>query len=419
MKEKLVVIGNGMAGMKVVEELIEEHADQFEITVFGAEPHGNYNRIMLSPVLGGEKRFNDILIQSRSWYDDNQITLHAGEQKQIVAIDRNARQVSAKDGTLVHYDRLLLATGSTPVLLDVPGKELGGVMAFRSIADVEAMLQRAQPGSKALVLGGGLLGLEAANGLCSQGMDVTVIHHRDIILNRQLDARAAKLLQAELEGRGVRFKLSAEVSHIAPDSEHQVSAVHFKDGSQLDCSLFVMAIGIRPNISLARSAGLQCEQGVLVNDTMQTFDPRVYAVGECVQHRSLTFGLVAPLYEQARVCANHLARLGFSQYRYAPSGVRLKVSGIDLFSMGLIEADEACETLVFEDLHAGVYKKLLIKNNQLAGAVLYGDTRHSGWYQELIETHAPVQAIRQALVFGPDVLPDELANSHMMNAEVA
>lgn len=419
MKEKLVVVGNGMAGMKVVEELVERYPDLFEIVVFGAEPHGNYNRIMLSPVLGGEKDFNDILIQPRSWYVEQGIQLHAGADKQVVNIDRHKRLVIAADGTTEYYDRLLLATGSNPTMLDVPGDHLDGVMAFRSIADVEAMLAKARAGCHAVVLGGGLLGLEAASGLRAQGVDVTVIHHRPHILNRQLDARASGLLQQALASRGVKFKLSTQVEALVGDHKGEVTSVQFDDGSHMECGLFIMAIGVQPNIELAKQSGLQCGHGVLVNDTMQTFDPRVYAVGECVQHRNVTFGLVAPLYEQASVCANHLARLGIAQYSYSPSGVRLKVSGIDLFSMGKITEDAESEVLLFQDARLGVYKKLLIENDRLVGIVLYGDTRDSAWYQELLETHSDVSAIRQALVFGQRALPAEYVNAHYNMAEVA
>lgn len=419
MKERLVVVGNGMAGMKVVEELVERYPDHFDIVVFGAEPHGNYNRIMLSPVLGGEKSFEDILIQPRDWYARNHIQLHAGTEKQVIEIDRHKRLVIAADGTTEYYDRLLLATGSNPATLNVPGDTLAGVMAFRNIADVEAMLSKAQGDMPAVVLGGGLLGLEAASGLRARGMEVTVVHHRAHILNRQLDAQASCLLQQALVSRGVKFRLSTQVERIIGDGNDSVTAVQFDDGETLTCGLFVMAIGVQPNIGLAKHAGLQCEQGVLVNDTMQTFDPRIYAVGECVQHRNLTFGLVAPLYEQARVCANHLARLGHAQYSYTPSGVRLKVSGIDLFSMGKINEDAQSEPLLFEDAHAGVYKKLLVENNRLVGIVLYGDTRDSAWYQELLETRADISGVRQALVFGQQALPPESATAQLNMAEVA
>ncbi|MDX1453374.1 MAG: FAD-dependent oxidoreductase, partial [Oleiphilaceae bacterium] len=223
MKERLVVVGNGMAGMKVVEELVERYPNEFDIAVFGAEPHGNYNRIMLSPVLGGEKQFEDILIHDAAWYEQHGITLHAGEDKEVIEIDRIRRLVVAADGTTEHYDRLLLATGSRPSVLNVPGNDLDGVMAFRSIADVEAMLSSAELHSEALVLGGGLLGLEAANGLAARGMKVTVIHHRQHILNRQLDAQASELLQAELMSRGVEFKLMAEVERLEADASGRVS----------------------------------------------------------------------------------------------------------------------------------------------------------------------------------------------------
>lgn len=400
MKQRLVVIGNGMAGMKTVEEILTASPDQFDITVFGAEPHGNYNRIMLSPVLSGEKTLDEIMINDRQWYTDNGITLLAGEDKFVVDIDRGKRCVIARDGTQVHYDRLLIATGSKPFILPVPGNDLQGVIAFRDIADVETMLSYAKSRRHAVVLGGGLLGLEAANGLVEQGMDVTVIHNNAILLNRQLDNEAAKLLQAELEARGVKFKMPAQTEALLDDGQGHINAVRFADGSELPCDLFVMAIGVRPNIALAEKVGLYCEKGIVVNDTLQTFDPSVYAVGECVQHRNQTFGLVAPLFDQAKACANHLCGHGVAGYETLPTATKLKVTGIHLFSVGNFLGDAECEFLLFRDLSAGNYKKLVLKNNCIIGAVLYGDTSEGAWYQELLEQGVDISPMRSLLIFG-------------------
>lgn len=399
-KQRLVVIGNGMAGMKTVEEILSVSPDLFEITVFGAEPHGNYNRIMLSPVLSGEKTVDEIMINTRQWYQDNNITLHAGPEKAVVSINRAKREVTSEDGTVVPYDRLLIATGSKPFILPVPGSDLDGVLAFRDIKDVERMLDYSRERRHAVVLGGGLLGLEAANGLREQGMHVTVVHNTETLLNRQLDIEAGKLLQAELESRGVVFKMPANTEALIDDGNGHVNGVRFDDGSELPCDLFVMAIGVRPNFQLAAEAGLFCERGIVVNDTLQTYDPCVYAVGECVQHRGDTFGLVAPLFDQAKVCANHLCGHGVASYETLPTATKLKVTGISLFSVGDFLGDSECEFLLFRDLSQKNYKKLVLKDQRIIGAVLYGDTSEGAWYQELLEAGTDVSAIRSMLVFG-------------------
>ena len=400
MKQRLVVIGNGMAGMKAVEEILAIDPERFEITVFGAEPHGNYNRIMLSPVLSGEKTIDEIMINDRQWYTDNNITLHAGADKTVVEINRAQRRVLTADGTHADYDRLLIATGSNPFILPVPGNDLDGVLAFRDIHDVERMLGYSDSHQHAIVLGGGLLGLEAANGLTERGMQVTVIHSHEVLLNRQLDVEAGKLLQAELESRGVHFKMPARTETLIGDDTGHIKSVRFADGSELPCDLFVMAIGVRPNITLAESSGLYCERGIVVSDTMQSYDPSVYAVGECVQHRGDTFGLVAPLFDQAKVCAKQICGLGVPGYKTLPTATKLKVTGIKLFSVGNFLGDAECDFLLFRDLKQGVYKKLVLKNNRIIGAVLFGETSEGAWYQELIEQATDITAMRSLLIFG-------------------
>ncbi len=400
MKQKLVVIGNGMAGMRTVEELLAAAPEQYQITVFGAEPHGNYNRILLSSVLAGEKSMGDILINDRQWYADNGIRLLAGADKAVTRLDRGKKQVHAQDGTVADYDRLLIATGSNAVKPNLPGMDLDGVVSFRDIVDVETMLAYSQSHRHAVVLGGGLLGLEAANGLVQRGMEVTVIHNHAVLMNRQLDPAAAQLLQAALAERGIKFKLAAKTEALLGDDNGHVQAVRFTDGSKLPCDLFVTAIGVSPNIALAQAAGLYCERGIVVNDTLQSYDPNIYAVGECIQHRGDTFGLVAPLFEQAKVCANHLSQHGMAQYLTLPTATKLKVTGINLFSVGDFLGDADCENIYFTDTALGIYKKLVIKAGKLVGAVLYGDTVDGGWYQELLEQGTDLAGIREGMVFG-------------------
>jgi nitrite reductase (NADH) large subunit len=325
MKEQLVLVGNGMAGVRTLEELLKIAPDRYEITVFGAEPYGNYNRILLSPVLAGEKTVEDIMLNDEQWYRDNGITLHKGNK--VTRIDRAKRQVIAADGTTVRYDRLLLATGSHPFMIPVPGRDLDGVIAFRDIRDVDTMLQASRQYQKAVVIGGGLLGLEAANGLMKQGMEVTVVHLLDSLMERQLDKPASALLKRSLEARGLTFLMEAQTAEIIGNG--RVRGVRFRDGSEVEAELVVMGVGIVPNTDLARAAGLYCERGIVVNDTLQTYDPSIYAVGECAQHRGIAYGLVAPLFDQGRVAANHLASLGYARYEGSVTSTKLKVTGID------------------------------------------------------------------------------------------
>ena len=395
---KLVVVGNGMAGMRALEELLKAAPGMYDITVFGDEPHPNYNRIMLSPVLAGEQTVEQIILNSLDWYAENGITLYAG--KKVVKIDRRARCVEADDGTRAPYDRLLLATGSRPFVLPVPGADLPGVIGFRDIADVDVMIRAASEYRHAVVIGGGLLGLEAANGLKLRGMDVTVVHIGAWLLERQLDEPAARLLQKSLEEKGLKFLLQKHTAELVRGESGRVCAVKFKDGETIPADLVVMAVGIRPNTELAESAGLHCHRGVVVNDTMQTFDPRIYAVGECVNHRGIAYGLVAPLFEQAKVCANHLAEHGVARYQGSMTSTKLKVTGVDLFSAGDFMGAEGTESLVFSDAAAGSYKKLVLKDNKLVGACLYGDTLDGAWYFDLLREGTDVSQFRKTLLFG-------------------
>jgi nitrite reductase (NADH) large subunit len=395
-RRQLVVIGNGMAGMRTVEELLQLSPNAYEITVIGAEPHGNYNRILLSPVLSGEKKADDIMINPLEWYAEKGIKLHSGDA--VASIDRTRRIVKTLAGVEFPYDRILLATGSNPIILPVPGNQLSGVVTFRDLSDVDAMLAAAKQYQHAVVIGGGLLGLEAAYGLKRRGMEVTVVHLLDSLMERQLDKVAGELLKASLEQRGLNFKMPAKTVELI--GKNRVTGIRFDDGSELNADLVVMAAGIRPNIELAQQANLRCERGVLVDDSMQTYDPSIYAVGECVQHRKLTYGLVAPLWDQARVCAIHLAEVGVSYYRGSITSTQLKVTGIDLFSAGDFIGSPNSEALVMKDAKRGIYKRVVIEDNQVKGCVLYGDTKDGPWYFELMNEGRDVGSMRDRLLFG-------------------
>jgi len=404
-----VVVGNGMAGIRAVEELLKIAPDLYDISVFGAEPHPNYNRILLSPVLAGEQTIEQIILNPLSWYEDNGIQLQLG--RKVTRIDRVKRVVRADDGSETPYDRVLLATGSKPFMLPVPGKDLQGVIAYRDIADTQAMIDAATLYKHAVVIGGGLLGLEAANGLMLRGMQVTVVHLMPWLMERQLDDVAGKLLQKSLEERGLRFRLGAQTECLLGDEQGRIKAVRFKDGTEVSAELVVMAAGIRPNTELALDAGLHCiydgRGGIAVNDTLQTLtDPRIYAVGECAAHRGTTYGLVAPLFEQGKVCATHLAQFGIGRYSGSQTSTKLKVTGIDLFSAGNFSGGEGCEEIVMSDPYGGVYKKLVIQNDKLVGACLYGDTVDGSWYFKLLREGRSIHDIRDKLMFGESNIGD-------------
>lgn len=405
-KMKLVVVGNGMAGMRTVEELLKIAPDLYDITVFGDEPYPNYNRIMLSPVLANEQTIDDIILNSREWYAENNITLYTSAR--INKIDRKNRVVYAEDGTSAEYDRLLLATGSKPFMPPIPGKELEGVLGYRDIKDTNDMIDAAKKYKSAVVIGGGLLGLEAANGLKIQGMEVTVVHKNEWLLEKQLDKTAGRMLQKNLEAKGLNFLLRKNTEQILGNEQGRVKAVRFTDGLEIAADLLVIAVGIRPNFALAESAGIYCNKGIVVNDTMQTYDPRIYAVGECVAHRGVSYGLVAPLFEMAKVCATHLANFGIGQYKGSVTSTKLKVTGIDLFSVGDFSSgeshDDGREEIVLHDAVGGVYKKLVIKNDKIIGGVLYGDTTDGSWYFQMLRDGKPIHEIRDSLMFGQDSL---------------
>ncbi|MBL7091448.1 nitrite reductase large subunit NirB [Acidovorax sp.] len=408
-KLKLVMVGNGMAGVRTLEELLKIAPDLYDITVFGAEPHPNYNRILLSPVLAGEQTIDEIILNDWQWYADNHITLHTGFT--VTDVDRVRRVVSAssKDGDVItaEYDRLIMATGSNPFILPVPGKDLKGVLAYRDIADTQAMIDAAATYKHAVVIGGGLLGLEAANGLMKRGMTVSVVHVMPSLMERQLDDVAGKMLQKSLEDRGMRFLMGAQTQELVGNAEGRVASVKFKDGTEVPADLVVMAVGIRPNTALAEKMRLHVNRGIVVSDTLQTTtDARIYAVGECAAHRGIAYGLVAPLFEQGKVLANHLAEFGIGRYQGSLTSTKLKVTGIDLFSAGDFQGGDNTEEIVMSDPFGGVYKKLVIKDDKLVGACLYGDTVDGSWYFKLLRDGRSVTDIRDKLMFGESNIGD-------------
>ena len=421
-KMRLVMIGNGMAGVRTIEELLKLAPDLYDITIFGAEPHPNYNRILLSPVLAGEQRLDEIVLNPLEWYRENGISLHLG--KKVIDVDRRRRIVTAEDGTTAAYDRLLIATGSNPFIPPVPGKDLEGVVAYRDIEDTNTMIESAQRYKHAVVVGGGLLGLEAANGLMRRGMQVTVVHIAPWLMERQLDEVAGKMLQKSLEDRGLRFLIGAHTAALIGDQDGgrsgRVMAVQFKDSREVPADLVVMAAGIRPNTELAEKIGLHCHRGIVVTDTMQTItDPRIYAVGECASHRGVAYGLVAPLFEQGKVCATHLAEFGIGRYTGSQVSTKLKVTGIDLFSAGDFMGGEGTEEIVLSDPYAGVYKKLVLKDDRLVGACLYGDTVDGSWYFKLLREGRSVAELRDRLMFGESNIGDTGHQGHSKAAEMA
>ncbi|MEN3977068.1 nitrite reductase large subunit NirB [Emcibacter sp. SYSU 3D8] len=397
-KQNLVVIGNGMAGMRAVEELLKhESGTRYNITVFGAEPHVNYNRIMLSSVLAGDKTVDEIVINSREWYDANGINLFTGDA--VTAIDREARMVTTASGRAMPYDKLLIATGSRPLAPPIPGLDLPGVCAFRDIADVDKMLEAARTHQRAVVIGGGLLGLEAAWGLKQRGMSVALVHLMPTLMERQLDVAAGQLLQRDLDRRGIAFFTDGQTEEIT--GAERAEGVQLADGRYIPADLVVLAIGIRPNIDLARAAGLEVNRGIVVTDDMRTSDPDIFAVGECVEHRGQVFGLVAPIWDQAKVCGARLSGDETPEFAAQALSTSLKITGVDVFSAGaLMAADEADDEITLRDDAKGLYKKIVLRDGKLVGAVLYGEVADGQWYLQLMRDQQDVSALRERLVFG-------------------
>ena len=394
--EKLVIIGNGMAPGRMLEHLFEHAPGRYEVTIFNAEPRVNYDRIMLSPVLSGEKTYEQIVIHGDGWYIDHGITLYKGHR--IVAIDRLARTVISDQGVTENYDRLVIATGSLPFIIPVPGRDLPGVITYRDLDDVNAMLLAAQSREKAVVIGGGLLGLEAAAGLAERGMDVTVLHVMPTLMERQLDPAAGYLLQKAVEQRGIKVIYKANTKAIL--GEGRVKGVELEDGRVVDASLVVMAVGIRPNVALARAAGLAVDRGIVVDARMQTSDGDIIAIGECAEVAGQVYGLVAPLYEMARVAAARLSGERSPVFAHSDTPTKLKVTGINLYSIGDFSEGEGREEIVLRDATAGVYKRIVLKDNRIIGAVLYGETGDGAWFNDLKKKGTDISAMRDTLIFG-------------------
>ncbi|MEO1423905.1 MAG: nitrite reductase large subunit NirB [Pseudomonadota bacterium] len=397
MTQKLVVIGAGMASGRALEHLVETAPDAYDITLFGAEPRGNYNRIMLSPVLSGEKTYEEIVTHDADWYASNGVTCRFGEA--VTGIDRGRKVVTTEAGETA-YDKLLIATGSNPFIIPVPGKDLPGVITYRDLDDTNAMIDAAAtPGARAVVIGGGLLGLEAAAGLKLRGMDVTVVHLMGHLMERQLDPAAGYLLQRELETRGIKVLCGANTKEIRGDGK--VEAVLLEDGRIIETDIVVMAVGIRPNTAFAPEAGIATGRGIQVDDTMRTDDPDIFALGECVEHRGMCYGLVAPLYDMAKVAASNLAG---SEAAFAPveTSTKLKVTGVDLFSAGDFQEGEGREEIVFRDATRGVYKRLVLEDDRIIGVVMYGDTVDGSWFFGKLKAKEDISDLRDTLIFGPN-----------------
>ena len=394
--QKLVIIGAGMASGRTLEHITDASADAFEITLFNAEPRGNYNRIMLSPVLSGERSYEEIVTHDDDWYAARNIRTRFGEK--VICVDRKRKLVMGENGE-VSYDKLIIATGSTPFIIPVPGHDLPGVIGYRDLEDTNAMIDAAaQASASAVVIGGGLLGLEAAAGLRMRGMEVTVLHNDGHLMNRQLDEAAGYLLQNDLEKRGITVMTSANTKQIVGDGK--VEQVRLEDGTEIPANIVLMTAGIRPSVLVGQEAGLKVGRAIEVDDQMRTSDPDIFAVGECVEFEANLFGLVAPLYDQAKVLANTLLGVEDS-FKLRELSTKLKVTGCDLFSAGDFAEGEGREDIVFRDPKRRVYKRLIVENDRLIGAVMYGDTADSNWFFGLIKDGTNIEEMRETLIFGP------------------
>ncbi|WP_374300623.1 nitrite reductase large subunit NirB [Ferrovibrio sp.] len=395
MKERLVIIGNGMAPGRMLEKLFEAAPGRYAVTIFNAEPRVNYDRIMLSPVLSGEKTYEQIVIHGDGWYINHGITLHKGTR--VTAIDRAAKTITTDNGLTEAYDKLVIATGSVPFIIPVPGHNLPGVLSYRDLDDVDAMILAARSRGNAVVIGGGLLGLEAAAGLAEQGMQVTVVHLMPTLMERQLDPAAGYLLKKAIEERGIRVLTGSNTKAITGNG--RVEAVELEDGTRITADLVVMAVGIRPNAQLGKDAGLTVNRGIVVDDQMRSSDPDIFALGECVEHRGATYGLVAPLYEMAGVLARTLVDEP-AAYNGSVTATKLKVTGINLFSAGDFAEAKDREEIVLRDAARGVYKRLVLKDNRIIGTVLYGDVEDGAWFFQLLRDGTDIAEMRETLIFG-------------------
>src|SRR5438477_3804410 len=399
--EKLVVVGNGMAGVACVEQILR-HAPKFQVTIFGDETHVNYNRILLSSVLAGEKSIDDITLNGLDWYEKNNIDLRLGVR--IIDVDPIAKTVTGDDGSVTSFDKLLLATGSMPIIPSIEDVRKDGVFVFRNLDDTRALLERARPGLKAVVIGGGLLGLEAARGLQVQGCDVTVVHLMETLMERQLDPTGGSYLATKMNQMGITVLLGLSTTKVLGNGH--VQGVEFKGGGSIPAELVVVAAGIRPNVTLGEKAGLEIKRGIVVNDYMETSNPDIFAVGECVQHNGVCYGLVAPLIEQGKVLAATITGNKGPRYEGSVTAAKLKIMGVDVFSAGdFSEKAPGTDVVRYEDAALGVYKKLTLRDGKLSGAILVGDTSDSHRYMEWLRTQEDLTPLRRQLLF-PDPSED-------------
>ncbi|MFC5704275.1 nitrite reductase large subunit NirB [Cohnella faecalis] len=396
MKKKLVLVGNGMAGVSCVEQMLKLAPNRYDITIFGSEPHPNYNRILLSSVLAGDADMQDIVINDWSWYEENHITLHTGQT--VTRIDQQNKLVSTDGGISVPYDELIIATGSLPFMLPLPGADKEGVIAFRDIKDCETMIETAKKYRKAIVIGGGLLGLEAARGLLNLNMEVSVVHINPYLMERQLDEPASIMLRKELESQGMRFLLSKNSESIL--GKKRVTGLRFTDGSEEQADLIVMAVGIKPNVALAKASGIEVNRGIVVNDYLETSAPNVYSVGECAEHRGIAYGLVAPLYEQGAVLAKRLAGAETKGYQGSVTSTKLKVSGVNVFSAGMFTDAPDTRAIRVQDEIGGVYKKIVLRGGKVIGSVLFGDTSDGSRLFAMIRSEEDVTGREKEVLLG-------------------
>ncbi|MCP3028337.1 nitrite reductase large subunit NirB [Halobacillus sp. A5] len=398
-KQRLVVIGNGMAAIRFVRNLLKEDPDFYNVVMFGSEPHTSYSRIMLSSVLQGDTTVDDITIQPCSWYEENNIQLFTGET--VLTIDKDDKKLVTDKSREVTFDKLVIATGSSPFILPIAGNDKEGVIAFRTIKDCERMMETAEKFSKAVVIGGGLLGLEAARGLVNLGMKTDVVHISKYIMERQLDKQASLMLQEQLEEQGMNFLLKKVTEEII--GEDRVKAVRFKDGTTIEADLVVMAAGVRPNIKLAEESGIQTGRGIIVNDHLQTSEQDIYAVGECVEHNGNVYGLVQPLYEQAEVLAKHLCRKSTGGYKGSLLYTQLKISGVHLFSAGEIQPGSETKAIHYYNEVDSIYKKIVFQGNKAVGTVMFGDTRAGPAVLDTIVKQKPLSSKDKSLLLeSPD-----------------
>jgi nitrite reductase (NADH) large subunit len=395
MSEPLIIVGNGMAAARLVDELAVRALGRYAIAVIGAEPRLAYNRVLLSSVLAGEVKTPDIELKPAHWWRDRGVTLRYGCA--ATAVDPVGRTMTLADGKQLAFSKLVFATGSQPIRLPIPGMQLDGVFTFRDVGDVETITAAARTDTRVVVIGGGLLGLEAAHGLVKAGADVTLVHLMDRLMERQLDPAAAAMLKRATEAKGIRVLLGAETACVA--GANRVEAVQLRDGRAIGADAVVVAVGTRPNTELARSAGLGVGRGIVVDDYLGTSASGIYAIGECAEHRGICYGLVEPAYEQARVLADRLCGKGVT-YSGSVLATNLKVSGVQVFSAGDFIDNAGTERIVLADPGLGTYKKLLVAHGRLVGAVLFGDTADGLWYLDLIRAGTPIAAFRDDLMFG-------------------